>query len=623
MCGIFGATGKLGEDAVSRMIALLDHRGPDSNGWTAFDTPGGGMTFAHTRLAIQDLSASGHQPMTSASGRWVITFNGEIYNHLELRPALDVSWRGSSDTETLIEYIDAFGIDRAVREMNGIFAFGAWDHQTSTLYVVRDPFGVKPVYYSTAGGGFVFSSEMKPVLAHLDRGARLSSEALSTFLTLRYVPSPGTLVDGVDRLPPGHVLTMAPGRSPQIAPYVTSNPASFEGSMAEAVDAYRTALSDAVRRQLISDVPVGVLLSGGIDSAIIAAMAREHSSDLRAFTVGFGERYEECEIEDARETARTLDIAFESVEVQPEGLIDTLADIIASVEEPLGTTSIMPMWYLTRLARKHATVVLAGQGNDEPWGGYRRYQIELLMARYRMLRSAPFRLAGQAGRFTRSDGIRRGLQCLGESDVIERFVRAYSLFDAAELTSLGIAASSVGRERIDYWLNMMSVDGINDADRMMRIDSRMNLADDLLLYGDKVSMSCALEVRVPMLDPEVVSLVESLPLDYRANLSQTKIVHRAMAESWLPASIINRPKKGFQVPFGRWAKSVWRDYVEANLLDANLEIHDALDPVGLRTIWARHQSGRFDYSRQLFALLTLSLWMQRYLTGASRADDVA
>ncbi|XOV86648.1 MAG: asparagine synthase (glutamine-hydrolyzing) [Pseudomonadota bacterium] len=614
MCGIFGTTQDLTDAKLAGVVSLLDHRGPDSNGSQRVSLRDGQVTFAHTRLAIQDLSASGHQPMWSADGRWLVTFNGEIYNHLSLRERLDLDFRGTSDTETLAEYIARFGLQATLRDLNGIFAFGALDTSEGVLYVARDTFGVKPVYFVTdEAGGLTFASEIKPLLS-LQAGGGLCREALSTFLTLRFVPSPATLLKDISRLPPGHLLTQRIG-SPQreISSYIRPVFDRFRGGKDEAIEGYAKHLTAAVTGQLISDVPVGILLSGGIDSALIAALAREHTSDLTAFTVGFGSAYRECELDDARETARVLDIAHEFVEVDPVQMIDDLDDIIGAVEEPLGTTSIMPMWYLTRLARQTATVVLAGQGNDEPWGGYRRYQIELLLKRLPFLKLPPFRLAGLLGGLFADDGYRRGLHCLGEPDPVRRFTKAYALLDEDERQLLGVHEVGEARKGITYWLDQLTGSStLSDPEKMMRIDARMNLSDDLLLYGDKISMACALEVRVPMLDPAVVEFVESLPLAYKASLRGTKIVHRAMALRYLPDAIIHRPKKGFQVPFGTWSKTVWRDYIEARLLAPSLRINTVLDPGGIRTIWQHHLAGKVDYSRQLFALLTLSLWLERF-----------
>ena len=624
MCGIFGSTRKLDNQALTSVMDLLDHRGPDSQGHkllasSASEHP---IIFAHTRLAIQDLSASGHQPMTSNNRRWWITFNGEIYNHFELRSKLPNNFRGSSDTETLLEYIATFGIEKTLSEINGMYALAVFDAQENMIYLARDPFGIKPVYFCLEQDELTFSSEVKPIFASgLHRQQSLNQNALGDFLHLRYVPSPNTLLKGINRLRPGHLLSYNLTNKQSIQrPFVKTSFSKFSGTFSEAVDAYRNELSNAVQQQLISDVPVGVLLSAGIDSAVIAALAREHSSDITSHTVGFGSQHQECEISDAAETAKILGIRHEATTVDPTTLIDSLADIVNSVEEPLGTTSIMPMWYLTQLAKKSATVVLSGQGNDEPWGGYRRYQIELLLQQLPFLKSSIFQKADKLSALFKSDPIKRGLRCLGYKNDASRFGNAYALFTPGELGLLGVGNDQPNTS-IDYWLNLLAnSETIEPTERMMRIDSRMNLADDLLLYSDKVAMRYALEVRVPMLDPNVVQLVESFPLDFKTNLRRTKLVHRAMSRNFLPKAIIERPKKGFQVPFGQWCKTTWRDYMEANLLSPNLKINSSLNSDGIKMIWHQHLTGSFDYSRQLFALLTLSLWMETYLSSHKHTE---
>jgi len=623
MCGIFGSTRKLDNQALADVLNLLDHRGPDSQGheFLASSASEHPIIFAHTRLAIQDLSASGHQPMASKNRRWWITFNGEIYNHFELRSKLTTFFNGTSDTETLLEYIATFGLEKALSEINGMYALAVFDSQENMIYLARDPFGIKPVYFCLEKNELTFSSEVKPIFAsgvHCQQA--LNQDSLGNFLHLRYVPSPSTLLKGINRLRPGHLLSYNLSDKQSIQrPFVKPSFCKFSGSFSEAVDAYRDELSIAVQQQLISDVPVGVLLSAGIDSTVIAALAREYSSDITSHTVGFGSQHEECEISDAAETAKILGIRHEATTVDPITLIDSLADIVNTVEEPLGTTSIMPMWYLTQLAKKNATVVLSGQGNDEPWGGYRRYQIELLLQQFPFLKSSIFQKADKLSTLFKSDPIKRGLRCLGYKDDANRFGNAYALFTPAELRLLGVG-NEQPNTTIDYWLNLLAnSETIDPAERMMRIDSRMNLADDLLLYSDKIAMRYAMEVRVPMLDPNVVQLVESLPLDFKTNLRKTKIVHRTMAEDFLPKAIIERPKKGFQVPFGQWCKTTWRDYMEANLLSPNLNINSSLDSKGIKMIWDQHLAGGFDYSRQLFALLTLSLWMETYLSSREKA----
>lgn len=614
MCGIFGSSQRLSDGETRDVLGLLHHRGPDSCGHEWIGVGSGGVHFLHTRLAIQDLSVSGHQPMASADGRWWVTYNGEIYNHFELRDELDANFRGTSDTETLVEYLARYGIDRTVARLNGIFALAAVDRETGTLVLVRDHFGIKPLYYEAAGGSIRFSSELKPLLRTGGSGG-LHRPGLHSFLALRYIPSPDTLIEGVSRVPPGHYLAfdLTTGESRMVR-YVEAETRRFEGGFDEAVTRYHALLAQAVERQMLSDVPIGVLLSGGIDSALVAALAREKSSRFCAYTVGFGDQYADCEIEDAAETARVLDIPHRFVTVTPADLLGSLDRVFQAVEEPLGTTSIMPMWYLSELARSEATVVLTGQGSDEPWGGYRRYQIELLLGRFPWLRHSMFRLPQTLTDLSDSDAVRRGLHCLGQTNTAHRFADAYALFNEREMSDLMQSRVDYPVTQIQYWLSWLdAVDHIGDAERMMRVDTRMNLADDLLLYGDKISMAFALEARVPILDVDLVAFIESLPLAYRTSLRETKRAHRAMASAYLPSSIINRKKKGFQVPFGEWSRGIWREAVESRLLDPGLKIHRCLHRPALERLWRDHQRGAPDLSRQFFALLMLSGWCENFL----------
>jgi len=605
----------LDERTLARTLELLHHRGPDSQGTCRLPLAvGGALTLQHARLAIQDLTEQGHQPMSSHCGQWHIVFNGEIYNHYELRKALSVPFRGTSDTETLVEYLAAYGIEKTLHRLNGIFAFAAFDSERQRLFVARDPYGTKPLYYLHKNGSLTVSSEIKPVLCADGGAPELDPTGLAIFLRLRYVPSPDTLLSGVQRLRAEHYLEYEPATDVlTVRHYHQPSTARFEGTIDEAVEAYHAQLGEAVGRQLLSDVPVGILLSGGIDSALVASLACKQK-EITAYTVGFGAGYPDCELDDARETARVLGIEHRSVTVDPVSLIDELPKIIRSIEEPLGTTSVMAMWGLSELAKQDVTVVLTGQGSDEPWGGYRRYKIEHLISQFPFLAWPTLRMLSELGRFSRNDGVARGMACLGINNVAHRFRAAYALFDEREACRLLPGVDAPVTQGIDYWRELLVGNGrLSSAEQMMRIDTHMNLADDLLLYGDKISMAFALEARVPMLDKELMGFIESLPLAYRSTLRRTKIVHKLAAEHYLPQEIVHRPKKGFQVPFNDWSRNVWKDAVESTLLDDANPIYCLLDRSAVEKTWLSHLSGRRDLGRQIFALLTLAMWSNSML----------
>lgn len=609
MCGVFGTVGRSPDDSI---LDGLRHRGPDGRGIERLACAARPILLGHTRLSILDLSPAGHQPMQSRDGRWWVTFNGEIYNHLELRKDLSGPFRGHSDTETLVEIIALQGLQRILPRLNGMFAFAALDNDEGKLYLVRDPFGIKPLYYMNHEEWFAFASEAR-ALRQLDDSSVVDKDHLRQFLALRYTPSPSTLWRNVYRLPPGHVLCfdIASGLANTTC-YIEPVSERFGGSEDDAVEAYKEMLSAAVKRQLLSDVPVGVLLSGGIDSALVAAMAKDSGVQLPCFTVGFGKGHAECEIDDARETARVLGLPFHRVVLTPDELREALPAIVHSVEEPLGTTSIMPMWHLVRRARDDVTVVLTGQGSDEPWGGYFRYQVELLrnlipwLGLWRVGRGVASLWRGKP------EAVDRGLRALSTPEPAKQILEACSLFSASERRLLFGDESDGGAElRIQSWLDWSSATPVSSgAERMMRLDARMNLADDLLLYGDKISMAVSLEARVPMLDVELVRFVESLPIDYRIRWRQGKVVHKKMAERYLPSAIVHRPKKGFQVPFGSWSRGAWRTWIEELLLDG---LDGMLRRDGVEYLWREHLASRPDRSRQIFALMMLALWRQEQM----------
>jgi len=609
MCGVIGSVGCMLEDSV---LHCLHHRGPDGQGLMRLTCGDQSVVLGHTRLAILDLSPAGHQPMQSRNGRWWVTFNGEVYNHLDFRKALPSDWQGHSDTETLVEMIAAQGLEHTLTQLNGMFAFAALDLQEQKLYLARDPFGIKPLYYYHENQRLAFASEAR-ALREMGLCEGVDRSGLRQFLTLRYVPSPVTLWQGIRRLAPGHLLCYDLATGDLVSTrFISPVRERFSGSLADATDVYRELLAAAVKRQLLSDVPVGVLLSGGVDSALVAAMAKDAGRLLPCFTIGFGEGHAECEIGDAQETAHVLGLPFHAITATPDQLRAALFEIAQAVEEPLGTTSVMPMWYLVRRAREDVTVVLTGQGSDEPWGGYFRYQVELV--RQRMPWPALWRMVEAVASPWRGkpEVLARGLRTLSEHDPVRQVIAACSLFSPEERKLLiGDDGEGGAGTQVQSWLQWLEgVQALSGAERMMRLDARMNLADDLLLYGDKISMAMSLEARVPMLDVELVRFIESLPIEYRIRWRQGKVVHKLMAERYLPPQIVHRPKKGFQVPFGAWSRNHWRGWVEGLLLDG---LDGLLNRDGVEYLWRQHLAGKPDRSRQIFALLMLALWRAQNL----------
>ncbi|MBN2810091.1 MAG: asparagine synthase (glutamine-hydrolyzing) [Deltaproteobacteria bacterium] len=609
MCGILGSVNL----AFSKeSLGALAHRGPDDSGIITEIAGNHRICLGQTRLAIVDLSPSGHQPMVSACGRYVIIFNGEIYNHLELRGKLpEVSFRGSSDTETLLYYLAEFG-ENGLNDLNGIFAFAFLDKKINTIILCRDPFGVKPLYYWQEGHRLVFASEIAPVQKLVNDTVSLNN--LATLLCLRYSPSPDTLFKKIHKIRPGHALRVKLndcGLGLKFRPYAFAcERAAAKFSFAEAADNYGFLLQQAVKRQLMSDVEVGVLLSGGIDSALVAKFAQMDSSrPLKGFTVGFTEEDASDEISDAQETARQLGLDSIITRIGFEDFLEIIKACVAIVEEPLATTSIIPMYYLAKLAAQKVKVVLSGQGADESLGGYGRYQGELL---HRFLPPALAVVGNRLFDFLglSNDQLRRGFSALRRGDDVSRFLSAYSVFSDHEIEKLVGLRDTHSLERVQYFYSLLGCSKIKTSvERMMAVDLRMNLADDLLLYTDKVTMHFSLECRVPMLDLDLVKYIQSLPCSFRVKVGQSKIVHREYAKMVLPDSIINRKKKGFQSPTKKWFAGhgpVWDI-----LLAKEAKFASYFDLSEVEKVLLAHEKG-INQERQIFLLLCLNYWFQKF-----------
>lgn len=571
------------------------------------------VTLGHRRLSIVDLSPAGHQPMHTPSGMHTIVFNGEIYNHQELRQQYSgTRFRGHSDTETMLHHLAQTGMG-GMTDLNGIFAFALLNEAESMLYLARDPFGVKPLYYYAHGDQFLFSSELRPLQEKLKQ--ELDPDSLVELLRLRYLPAPDTLFQHIHKVRPGHLLTvnlrnahLAVQEFPFFVPPSSQETPTWSDQ--QAVTRYGELVTKAVERQLMSDVPIGVLLSGGVDCALIAQIAQQQSDyRLKAFTVGFAEKAEADEIVDAKETARALGLEHHFVRLSRQEFLDTLPRAGSVVEEPLATTSVIPMFALSKLAASHVKVVLSGQGPDEAMGGYRRYQSELLRS-YLPGFAFPLLRTRSPLPFSRSETLARALRCCGIEDDLERFESVYSVFEHDQILRLTGYASPRAHDRIQYtydWL--MSAQRKHGVERMMSIDLRMSLADDLLLYTDKITMHHSIECRVPFLDLPLIQFVESLPAHQRLGVLRGKQLHRRYCARMLPKQITRRKKKGFASPTRRWFREstdVWDILLDSRSAFAH---YFNLDEV--RLILQQHRSG-LNRERHIFLLLSIHCWMAEF-----------
>ena len=607
MCGIVGAINLHIADSV---LDLIRHRGPDGMGVVETTCGRHGITLGHRRLSIVDLSPAGAQPMKTEDGRCLITYNGEVYNHSALRAeVVGPPFKGHSDTETILRHLQVYGI-LAVHKFNGIFAFCFVDLNAAKLFLVRDPYGVKPLYYWHVGDRFAFSSEIKP-LQELVHDA-FSLDNLAELLRLRYSPSPDTLFKTIKKVRPGHILEIRLRNGVSVREYCYIKPPAEDTNISfdEAVNVYGTLFDRAVERQLMSDVEVGILLSGGIDSALVAAVSQKNCLyKMKAFTVGFAENDDSDEVVKAGESASVTGLEHHVVRIGFDYFQDMMQKCVRIVEEPLATTSMIPMYALSELAAKHVKVGLSGQGADEPLGGYGRYQVELYRQYIpafcaRML----LPLVNFVG--AKNDQVIRGLQTLGVTDDIDRFLAAYTVFDNEVIAALIGRRDHHSEERLKYYYDLLECGQLqHSVGRMMSLDLRLNLPDDLLLYTDKITMHHSLECRVPMLDHELVEFITSLPYQYRVRLRRTKIVHKSFAQNVLPNCIINREKNGFRSPTERWYKQ--GDRLRALLLAPSSYFSSYFDLKAVDRVIAEHVQG-YNRERQIFLLLGIYYWMEEF-----------
>ncbi len=612
MCGVLGTINReFGEEVLSEIA----HRGPDDFGIESFWVNDHQVCLGQRRLSIIDLSPAGHQPMISPCTDFAIIFNGEIYNHMDLRAKLPkgILFNGHSDTETILHYLIHFGVD-GIRDFNGIFAIAFLDKKNKKLVLARDPFGVKPLYYAENGANLIFASELRPIRALLNQ-TTMNVGALASLLRLRYNASPETLHSEIKKVIPGHYLSFDLNSKT-----LSCSPCYYAGALPKVrndaanvlIQEYGSQLENAVKRQLLSDVEVGVLLSGGIDSAIIASLAKKHyPGKLKAFTIGFEGDFEEDEIKDAEETATLLGLDHYVKKITFSDFLTLIKECSRIVEEPLATTSMIPMYYLAELAAQQVKVVLTGQGADEPLGGYTRYRSEVIREKIPPLFRGMVRPVAQvfAGK---KEQLLRGAKAVGIVNELDRFLSVYEIFSSDEIKRLISVNDTYSKQGVAYFHGLLDCGSRqHPAEKMMAIDTRMNLADDLLNYTDKITMNFSIECRVPMLDLQLVRFMESLPLELKLNMKGGKIIHKEFAKTILPDSIINRPKKGFQSPTNKWFREEM-NIVEDMLLSADSEIAKVFDQRFIAEILKSHTQG-FNKEKQIFLLLGIYYWLGEQL----------
>jgi asparagine synthase (glutamine-hydrolysing) len=596
MCGIAGLWTFAGGDEESlraraqRCADALRHRGPDDEG--VFVDGGAGIALAFRRLSIVDLSSAGAQPMTSASGRYVIVFNGEIYNHRRLVVELGAhDYRGHSDTEVMLECIEEWGLETAVHRFIGMFAFALWDRQERKLSLVRDRLGVKPLYSRVTPTGVSFASELKAILAAQPESNEIDRGALSLYVRFGYVPAPYSIYAGISKLLPGTILTIdAEGTCTTTtywdAPRIAEERANtFRGNEDDAVEAIDSLLADAVRLRLISDVPLGLFLSGGIDSPLIAALMQREAGTVSTFTIGFDAIKSEAPF--AAAVARHLGTRHTEFVIGANEVLELVPLMASLYDEPFGDSSSIPTYLVSRMARQHVTVALSGDGADELFGGYHRYFLHRRLSERtrrvpRTLRRPLGSLLRAASRFPGRQNFRARLRGFGDALVLDDpMTRFQDEVDDHELVRvLGAQARPAQLTARTRWPRLNDPSSL-----MMYLDAITYLPDDILAKVDRASMAVSLEVREPMLDHRVVELAWSLPIAMKIRGTDGKWVLRKLLKKYLPAEMVDREKQGFGLPIDGWLRGPLREWARSLVDVRRIAREGWFDPATLRMVW--------------------------------------
>lgn len=646
MCGLAGTlclSGVTAPEVLESMAKRLHHRGPDDQGIWADE--GQGLALVHTRLAIQDLSAAGAQPMHSDCGRFVVAFNGEIYNHADLRQQLEREgrarrWRGHSDTETLLAAVAAWGLEATLKAAEGMWAIALWDRQSRTLQLARDRAGEKPLYWGWQGQGaartLLFGSELKALVAHPACERRVDRNALTALFRYKNLPAPLSIYEGIYKLRPGQILSVSRERpEPATVTYWSASERirhalahPFEGNFDAAVNATEAALQKAVSAQRVSDVPLGAFLSGGVDSSLVVALLQQQSvRPVQTFTIGFDDAQGFDESPHAEAVARHLGTGHTTWRISEREAREVIPDLPKIWCEPFADSSQIPTLLVSRVARKHVTVALSGDAGDELFAGYNRYVLahqqwhrlsHLPLPMRRLLSTLltaipPSRwtalaslLPGGAPLAHLGDKLHKAAGVMTAHDVADVHRRLLCHWpDPAALVPGTTEPRTVFDEAAD------AMDGIPDILRMQGLDFVGYLADDILAKVDRAAMATSLETRVPFLHTGVMDLAWSMPTHHHLHQGQSKALLRAVLYRHVPKSIIERPKMGFGVPLAHWLRGPLRIWAEDFLSESSLKRSGCLTVEPIRTAWAEHLSGKRNHAYRLWDVLMFQAWHEQ------------
>lgn len=617
MCGIFGIFSSQIDPAIALQLNSKNkHRGPDAQEGKLYRN--NSLFLGHCRLSILDLSEAGSQPMTSHNGKYSLTYNGEIYNYAEIRSVLNRNWRGHSDTEVLLEAICEWGIEKTLSKIKGMFSIALFDHAEEMLFLIRDRMGEKPLYYGSVQGSFVFSSELKSIMAYPGFKNEISNEALAGFFSYSCVPQDLSIFKEIHKLKPAHILEYhLPSKALKITKYwdiFESYNNKLVINETDAINELERLLEQSISSQMISDVPLGAFLSGGVDSsAIVAIMQKLSTKKVKTFSIGFNEKkYNEAEY--AKAVAAHLQTDHTELYVSPQDALNVVPKLADIYDEPFADSSQIPTYLLAKMTSKHVKVSLSGDAGDELFGGYNRYLLaekikkaNSLMPGFaaktvsKGLSKVPDSLWNKINGIS-SDKIfklRRVLGVNSDSDVYDILVRHWG----RDLLPL--------KENINYPGNTLTSNG-TFAERMMVQDCLTYLPDDILVKVDRAAMANSLETRVPFLDKDVVEFAMRLPVNLKI-ASSSKYILRKVLYKHVPSELIERPKMGFGIPVDVWLKNDLKDWANDLLSERNLNTHNLLNTTLIRKMWKDHLNNTANWQHYLWDVLMFQSWYFRYM----------
>ena len=633
MCGIAGQFNferrePVERETIVRMARSIAHRGPDDEGFFI----AGPVGLGFRRLSIIDL-VGGHQPMSDAEETVWIIFNGEIYNYKELRAELQSKghrFRTNSDTEVIIHGYKQWGTD-VFNHLNGMFGLAIWDVPNQRLVVARDAMGIKLIYYKIDNGKLTFGSEIRAVLAAEDSKPEVDPIALKLFLRFRYTPSPLTIFQGIRKLASGTMLVVEAGgcreeRWYNFTPTAFPSPKEETEAAHELLELYK----GAVRRHLLSDVPVGILLSGGLDSGLLLALMNEQGDSWPAYTIGYGETFADDELSDAAETAALFGARHVTVRLDQNEFERSLPRIVACLEEPVAASSIVPMYFVSQRARQDVKVALIGQGPDELFGGYKRHLGVRYGEWWRGLPGGLRSMIGFAvGGLPRNEMLKRGVRSLSDQDRLKRYQDVFSLAPTERINLLfrddALPEKRDDHELVENWRGLTAqLEHTDELGGFQLLEIRSSLPDELLMYADKLSMAHSLEVRVPYLDRTVVEYVQRLSANFKVRNGTRKWLHRQVCRNYLPRRVLKRKKRGFGVNVvDQWFHSSLQGKFPDLLLDTNSLMFELLKPEPVRKLLEAHRSRRQDNHKLLFSLVMLEQWLRGLCLATPSVASVA